>query len=68
MNIAVQTTTVEHVFDLDRLRGEIDGLAEKHAGRDDAFRNALAQLLKAELAKGRQLLQAELLKDRHGRR
>ncbi len=68
MNIAVQTTTVEHVFDLDRLRGEIDALAEKNAGRDDAFRNALSQLLKAELAKGRQLLQAELLKDRHGRR
>jgi [protein-PII] uridylyltransferase len=68
MNIAVQTTTVEHVFDIDRLRGEIDALAQKHAGRDDAFRNALSQLLKAELAKGRQLLQAELLKDRHGRR
>jgi [protein-PII] uridylyltransferase len=68
MNIAVQTTTVEHVFDIDRLRGEIDALAEKHAGHDDAFRNALAQLLKAELAKGREILQAELLKDRHGRR
>src|SRR4051812_5767332 len=68
MNIAVQTTTPEHVFDIDRLRGEIDALAEKNAGRDDAFRTALSQLLKAELQKGRQLAQAQLLKDRHGRR
>jgi [protein-PII] uridylyltransferase len=68
MNIAVQTTTPEHVFDLDRLRGEIDALAEKNAGHDDAFRTALSQLLKAELARGREVLQAQLLKDRHGRR
>src|SRR5947209_6878803 len=68
MNIAVQTTTPEHEFDIDRLRGEIDALAEKNAGRDDAFRTALSQLLKAELQKGRQLAQTQLLKDRHGRR
>ena len=68
MNIAVQTTPPEHEFDIDRLRGEIDALAEKNAGRDDTFRTALSQLLKAELQKGRQLAQAQLLKDRHGRR
>src|SRR5215475_13036128 len=68
MNIAVQTAAPEHVFDIDRLRGEIDALAEKNAGRDDAFRTAIAQLLKAELAGGRELVQAQLLKDRHGRR
>ena len=72
MNIAVQTTAPErapeHVFDIDRLRGEIDALAEKNSGRDDIFRNALSQLLKAELAKGREVAQAQLLKDRHGRR
>jgi [protein-PII] uridylyltransferase len=68
MNIAVQTTTPEHVFDIDRLRGEIDALAEKNAGRDDALRTALSQLFKAELQKGRELAQAQLLKDRHGRR
>ncbi len=72
MNIAVQTTAPErapeHVFDIDRLRGEIDALAENNAGRDDAFRNALSQLLKAELARGREVAQEQLLKDRHGRR
>src|SRR5579871_1304011 len=68
MNIAVQSTTPEHVFDIDRLRGEIDALAEKNSGHDDAFRNALSQLMKAELVKGRQVAQAQLLKDRHGRR
>src|SRR5579864_8450485 len=68
MNIAVPTTTPDHAFDVDRLRAEIDALAEKHAGRDDAFRTAISQLLKVELAKGRELAQAQLLKDRHGRR
>jgi [protein-PII] uridylyltransferase len=68
MNIAVQTPTPEHLFDIDRLRGEIDALAEKNAGRDDTFRTALSQLLKAELANGREVAQAQLLKDRHGRR
>jgi [protein-PII] uridylyltransferase len=66
MNIAVQATTPELALDIDRLRGEIDALAEKN--RDDAFRTALSQLLKAELQKGRQLAQTQLLKDRHGRR
>jgi [protein-PII] uridylyltransferase len=68
MNIAVPTATPDHAFDVDRLRGSIDALAEKHAGRDDAIRTAISQLLKVELAKGRELAQAQLLKDRHGRR
>ncbi len=68
MNIAVQTPAPEHLFDIDRLRGEIDALAGKNAGRDDTFRTALSQLLKTELANGREVAQAQLLKDRHGRR
>src|SRR6202012_1191272 len=43
-------------------------LAEKHAGREDIFRSAMAQLLKAELIEARAVAQAILLKDRHGRR
>ena len=40
----------------------------QHAGNDQAFRNALAQLMKAELAKARAEAEAQLLRDRHGRR
>jgi len=45
-----------------------DALAAKHAGREDLFRSAVAQLLKAELVAARDTAQAVLLKDRHGRR
>jgi [protein-PII] uridylyltransferase len=68
MNVAVQPPETEHLLDVDRVRAEIDTLADKHAGSDDVFRTAVAQLLKAELAAGRQTAQAQLLKDRHGRR
>ena len=43
-------------------------LAEKFEGRDDVFRSAIAQLLKAEMIAARTVAQAVLLKDRHGRR
>src|SRR5262245_54663033 len=55
-------------FDTVRITAAVDGLAEKHAGREDTFRSALAQLLKAEMIAPRATAQAVLLKDRHGRR
>ncbi|MBB5047705.1 [protein-PII] uridylyltransferase [Rhodopseudomonas rhenobacensis] len=54
-------------FETARITGEIDALAATHAGRDDTFRVAMAQLLKAEFVKARQTAQALLLQDRHGR-
>src|SRR6188768_4161780 len=55
-------------FDTARITAAVDALAEKHAGREDTFRSALAQLLKAEMIAARATAQAVLLKDRHGRR
>ena len=55
-------------FDTARITAAVDALAEKHAGREDVFRSALAQLLKAEMIAARATAQAVLLKDRHGRR
>src|SRR5437868_7217776 len=54
-------------FDTARITAAVDALAEKHAGREDVFRSALAQLLKAEMIAARATAQAVLLKDRHGR-
>jgi [protein-PII] uridylyltransferase len=55
-------------FDTERITAAVDALAVQHAGREDVFRAATAQLLKAELAAARAVAQALLLKDRHGRR
>src|ERR671930_2215142 len=55
-------------FDTTRITAAVDALAEKHAGREDVFRSALAQLLKAEMIAARATAQAVLLRDRHGRR
>src|ERR1700737_1835450 len=55
-------------FDSARITAAVDALAEKHAGREDVFRSATAQYLKAELLAARATAQAVLLKDRHGRR
>ena len=55
-------------FETARVTAAVDALAEKHAGREDTFRSALAQLLKAEMMAARATAQAVLLKDRHGRR
>src|SRR6188768_1732500 len=55
-------------FDTARITAAVDALAEKHAGREDVFRQALAQLLKAEMIAARATAQAMLLKDRNGRR
>src|SRR3954464_3948861 len=55
-------------FDTARITAALDALAEKHAGREDVFRSAMAQLLKAEMVAARATAQAVLLRDRHGRR
>lgn len=59
---------VDDRFDTARITAAVDALAEKHHGREDVFRTAVAQLLKAELIAARAAAQAILLKDRHGRR
>ncbi|MDH2344910.1 [protein-PII] uridylyltransferase [Bradyrhizobium sp. SSUT77] len=59
---------VDDRFDTARITAGVDALAEKHQGREDAFRTAVAQLLKAELIAARAAAQTILLKDRHGRR
>jgi len=55
-------------FDTARVTAAVDALAETHASREDVFRMAVAQLLKAELVEARAKAQAILLEDRHGRR
>ena len=55
-------------FDTARITAAVHALAEKNAGREDVFRAAVAQLLKAEMMAARAVAQAVLLKDRHGRR
>jgi [protein-PII] uridylyltransferase len=55
-------------FDSVRIAAAVDALAAKHAGREDQFRAAVAQLLKAELTAARAVAQEVLLRDRHGRR
>ena len=58
----------EQRFDSARIAAAVEALATKHAGRDDVFRAAVVQFLKAELAAARAAAQKLLLKDRHGRR
>jgi len=55
-------------FDSARIAAAVEALATRHAGRDDVFRTAVAQLMKAELGAARAAAQKLLLKDRHGRR
>jgi [protein-PII] uridylyltransferase len=55
-------------FDTARITAVIDALAASHDGNGDLFRTAMAQLLKAEFITAREAAQAELLRDRHGRR
>src|SRR4051812_28670069 len=59
---------VDDRFETARITAAVDALADKHAGREDTFRSALAQLLKAEMIAARAIAQEILLKDRHGRR
>src|ERR1700742_4036560 len=55
-------------FDTRRITVAVNGLAEKHTGKEDVFRSSVAQFLKAEMVAARAAAQAMLLKDRHGRR
>src|SRR6202050_406564 len=55
-------------FDTVRITAAVDELAARHQGREDVFRSALAQPLKAEMLASRAVAQEILLKDRHGRR
>src|ERR1700734_2075591 len=55
-------------FDTARIATAVTALATEYAGREDVFRAAVAKLLKAELLAAREIAQAVLLKDRHGRR
>src|SRR6201747_1583437 len=55
-------------FDTARITAAVDALAEKHAGREDVFRAALAKLRKGERMVARATAQAVLLTDRPGRR
>jgi len=40
-------------FDTARITAAVDALAEKHTGREDVFRSAMAKLLKAEMVEAR---------------
>ena len=47
MDSVVKEGEADDRFDTARVTAAVDALAEKHAGREDQFRAALAQLLKA---------------------
>src|SRR6476620_2207044 len=66
--VAEPRSQVDDRFETARITAAVDALSEQHAGREDTFRSAMAQLLKAELIAARDKAQAVLLKDRHGRR
>ena len=52
--VVTQTSTeADERFDGARITAAVDALAEKYAGREDLFRSATAQLLKAELVAAR---------------
>src|SRR6201986_3471843 len=67
-NVTEARPEADERFDTERVTSAVDELAAKHTGREDVFRAATAQLLKAELIAARATAQAVLLKDRHGRR
>jgi [protein-PII] uridylyltransferase len=56
------------IFDADAAAQELEALAAKFSGRESELRTAVAQYLKAELNRGRELTEQMLLKDRLGRR
>src|SRR6266850_6559978 len=57
---------VDERFDTARITAAVDALAATHSGREDVFRAAMAQLLKAEMIQARAVAQAVLLQDRRG--
>ena len=60
--ISEQPSEAADGFDTVRITSDIDALAEMHAGHEDVFRSALAQLLKGELVKAREAAQAHGLR------
>ncbi len=56
------------VFDARAMAADLKALAAAHEGRERELRSAVAQHLKAALAKGRVVVERLLLKERHGRR
>ena len=56
------------LIDTRAIAAELERLAELYAGRDRELRTAVAQHLKAEMARGRAKAEQLLLKDRRGRR
>ena len=61
------TPAMEDKFDQARITADIDTLAVTFHGQADAFRAAIAKLLKAELTAARAEAEIVLLRDRHGR-
>jgi [protein-PII] uridylyltransferase len=66
--VTVPRSEADERFESARIAAAVDALAAKHAGREDLFRAAVAQLLKAEMTAARAVAQEVLLRDRHGRR
>ena len=61
-NVVTQAPSeADERFDTARVSAAVDALAVTHAGREDLFRSATAQLLKAELVTARAIAQALLL-------
>jgi [protein-PII] uridylyltransferase len=58
----------DDIFDVARIRAAIDTLAQSYKGNEDAFRTAVAQLLKAETAIARIVANQRLLEECNGRR
>src|SRR6516162_9275241 len=56
------------LIDTRAIAAELEKLAALHAGRERELRTAVAQHLKAEMARGRAKAEQLLLKDRRGRR
>ena len=56
------------LFDAEAAAQELEALGTRFSGREAELRTAIAQYLKGELNRGRELAEQLLLKDRHGRR
>jgi [protein-PII] uridylyltransferase len=65
-DVATLAPEAAPAFDTGRIATAINALADAQNG--DTFRAALARMMKTELAQAREAAQAQLLRDRHGRR
>jgi [protein-PII] uridylyltransferase len=62
------TSPPSGLIDSTAIAAHLNALAEAHAGRERELRAAIARRLKSALAEARAGAEAQLLKDRHGRR